>query len=536
MLNNSPTKFESNFATIILVFIPPFIFIGVGILISFFYDPTYSGWLCFLFSLPVFIHSLGWFLIHREKDNLSVQEPTKVTEREIDITIKQQVKEPNHQESKDLHQHVSERTTEDQDGISLNDLIVGAETFCLFYNRSMLASVIFYCLAWIGYLSNSNLPLEILNYFSLLCLIFILVLFGVAVYVTYTIMENSPRHKSEVPYMSALGNGLKLFPFWRFAHFFAIFMSISFLFGFAFAFHDLSFRKSYRNAKEYNASQPIVQQEVPKVESALYVENLASDEAGTNPDPPKSKPTVDSPGCFYFESGKANFIHNDRDEELKARPSLDKWIALNREDKNFNQFGRLLSQINQNKSLGILRIILLGRADDKKSGNIYPSNYALSEARINETKYVITTNLYNNNDKAWQNIDWVTVPYSNENPKLIKGKCDDLESDIDSGRRVVEVYLNIVSPDAEALETTKLRKKQFEELNRKKYKTPNLMDYMYFSIYTISTTGYGDIKPVTNYAKFLVSLENFFEVFFLVCFMNTLIALKSKTISLTKIS
>lgn len=49
---------------------------------------------------------------------------------------------------------------------------------------------------------------------------------------------------------------------------------------------------------------------------------------------------------------------------------------------------------------------------------------------------------------------------------------------------------------------------------------------MYFSIYTITTTGYGDIMPTSGYARFLAALANIFEVFFIVGFLNTLISLK----------
>lgn len=51
-----------------------------------------------------------------------------------------------------------------------------------------------------------------------------------------------------------------------------------------------------------------------------------------------------------------------------------------------------------------------------------------------------------------------------------------------------------------------------------------LMDYMYFTMYTITTTGYGDIVPTTNYAKFLCTLANILEVFFVVVFFNALLA------------
>ncbi len=55
-------------------------------------------------------------------------------------------------------------------------------------------------------------------------------------------------------------------------------------------------------------------------------------------------------------------------------------------------------------------------------------------------------------EKDWLSIDWIPVPYSNEGSKDIKSACIDLEGDTDSGRRVVEVNLNMVSPDAEILQ------------------------------------------------------------------------------------
>lgn len=53
----------------------------------------------------------------------------------------------------------------------------------------------------------------------------------------------------------------------------------------------------------------------------------------------------------------------------------------------------------------------------------------------------------------------------------------------------------------------------------------SLMDYMYFTIYTITTTGYGDIVPSTTYAKFLCSAANILEVFFFVVFFNGLLSM-----------
>ncbi|MEN3336109.1 MAG: hypothetical protein V7641_5474 [Blastocatellia bacterium] len=58
------------------------------------------------------------------------------------------------------------------------------------------------------------------------------------------------------------------------------------------------------------------------------------------------------------------------------------------------------------------------------------------------------------------------------------------------------------------------------------YTRLKLLDYMYLAIYTVTTTGYGDIVPTSNYAKFLCTLGNFLAVFFLVVFFNILLSIR----------
>ncbi|OLE53144.1 MAG: hypothetical protein AUG51_14725 [Acidobacteria bacterium 13_1_20CM_3_53_8] len=53
-------------------------------------------------------------------------------------------------------------------------------------------------------------------------------------------------------------------------------------------------------------------------------------------------------------------------------------------------------------------------------------------------------------------------------------------------------------------------------------------DYLYFAMCTITTTGYGDIKPMTPYTKFLCTLANMTEFFFIVVFFNTLLSLRRR--------
>jgi hypothetical protein len=51
-----------------------------------------------------------------------------------------------------------------------------------------------------------------------------------------------------------------------------------------------------------------------------------------------------------------------------------------------------------------------------------------------------------------------------------------------------------------------------------------LFDYLYFTIYTITTTGYGDIVPISAEAKFISSIANIYELFFLVVIFNAIMS------------
>jgi Ion channel len=51
-----------------------------------------------------------------------------------------------------------------------------------------------------------------------------------------------------------------------------------------------------------------------------------------------------------------------------------------------------------------------------------------------------------------------------------------------------------------------------------------LLDYLYFVIYTLTTTGYGDIVPIDGATKFMTSIANLSEFFFIVIIINSLVA------------
>lgn len=67
-------------------------------------------------------------------------------------------------------------------------------------------------------------------------------------------------------------------------------------------------------------------------------------------------------------------------------------------------------------------------------------------------------------------------------------------------------------------------KRSVEVLLQKKSDSISLLDYLYFMIYTITTTGYGDFVPISPRAKFICSVANLFELLFIVVVINLVFA------------
>lgn len=63
---------------------------------------------------------------------------------------------------------------------------------------------------------------------------------------------------------------------------------------------------------------------------------------------------------------------------------------------------------------------------------------------------------------------------------------------------------------------------------RTEQRTPSLLDYIYFTVYTVTTTGYGDIKPTDDYSKFVTTIANLYELFFIVIVFNVILSVGRK--------
>jgi hypothetical protein len=165
----------------------------------------------------------------------------------------------------------------------------------------------------------------------------------------------------------------------------------------------------------------------------------------------------------------------------------------------------------------------------------YLSNYELSQARAENVRHKILQRLNNGEDYTWRNIEWLCLSKSSEveasrlvdivrdgaSKKGMHHKTSRPVANILSDERFVEVQI-----DRQFAQATSL---QMDHLNADTAQEHDLMDYIYFANYTITTTGYGDIVPLTPYSKFVCSLANICEVFFLVVFFNALLSVKQIT-------
>lgn len=376
-------------------------------------------------------------------------------------------------------------------------------TFCNFYVGTMLISSVSYCSLWIAYLSGKRG-----NLYSYLALGLVALLVSLVLTVTFAIMkppltgrrgQKNGSTSSVFEWMERLRTGLVLMPFWALLHFFAIFLSVAFAFGFALAFHDLSIDDKVKKPPLYKATLPFHDQK-PAEDSDLRTAL-----------------------CFHFAEGKA---------QLEMLPATANQVVvatdvqkreMDRKHNNNNFLNDLVGRVKASPASKLARITLIGHANEtriKDNAASYLSNYELSQARTQVVRYEISRALIQNNYGNWRNVEWIMLPLSNEQSANMSGPGPPACKEGLQDNKVVEASVEYVANDPASVRLEKDNGPEFERLD--------LMGYMYFSIYTITTTGYGDVIPTTPYAKFVTSLANVFAIFFLVGFINALISLKTQ--------
>lgn len=430
-----------------------------------------------------------------------------------------------------------------------------------FYYFTMFLSylcLVAYCGLWVWYARDWG-GAQYLSYAALVIVTFLIlsILFMMSAF-----MKKGPTNTDSKLYL--IKNGAGQDPFWAIIFlFFVIFLDVTYLFGFAFAFHD-------RYSRQVSAGK------APALRMVNYDSSDDGDFARAAPGvvqavQPRAggqSKGVDADFYFYFVSGEAQLDFGALDDKCDLptpRPTsadyrtqppqrqawLSRWRAKpelrvepNKVESNrpFNQLfnrcslERLKRRIEEETEGGRqVRLALVGQGDKYPIGKRdnrpnaplqhYMSNYELSEARVQNVRYQIIGALKNEeNAGAWHNLEWLTLPSSDEGRKdqVLEDIFPDLgctaaEHDVlvDMNQRVVAVSIVPVKGDEISAQVRRDSNRKLE-----------LIDYMYFSIYTITTTGYGDIIPTTAYAKFIISIANICEVLFLVVFFNALVSIR----------
>jgi len=161
-----------------------------------------------------------------------------------------------------------------------------------------------------------------------------------------------------------------------------------------------------------------------------------------------------------------------------------------------------ISSLNPKKALHYLQLNTSNPKlwDSRLSHHGIQSVYEYLSKRLRESD--------DTRDIKWRNIEWFMIHCHKDDPFLTRTNSDSEQS-------YIEVFIG---------STTEYH----NQFRRQAFQAPpklSLLDYVYFTTYTITTTGYGDIIPVTGYAKFIVSLANLFELFMMVIFFNVLISI-----------
>jgi len=415
------------------------------------------------------------------------------------------------------------------------------KAFYEFYTLTTTICVGGYCALWLAHIQKPSQGWA--NFLSLIALAGIVGLVGFVVLLTFAIMKSSTSMLPERwnRFSDDLMLGLSDHPFFGMLLFFTLFLGIAYLFGFAFAFEDrYALARDPTKPALHIVNLPSIDDDAnkrPSTSSSRSPEGKPegenknseqresttpnSNEGTKTPDASKDEAVQQSSYRFYFNSKQARFETSK--PERPCPPSLET------EDKNFSKPGEhnycqlsiLCKYVKEMTTEGRrVRVILMGHCDKEQYANSkdpklpdYKSNYELSEARSLNVKSQVLAGLQDT--KEWHSVEWFSLPTSSEslsiNPWL--GKLT-LDPSLEVENRVVIALVESISDH--------LTQHQWQLA---KVRNATLMDHIYFSIYTITTTGYGDIIPTTAYAKFLCSLANILEVFFLVVFVNALLSL-----------
>jgi hypothetical protein len=209
----------------------------------------------------------------------------------------------------------------------------------------------------------------------------------------------------------------------------------------------------------------------------------------------------------YSESGSVGPLMVGEAREIEGMTSDEK-IRLMRE-RNSEALARIIRGLKCVGSASDVRVRLVGRTDEdvpREEAVNFSSNYELGHARIEATRQVVLQMV---EELSEVEVDPSRITWT-ESTELGVAAIEEPKS---AGESAVILLKEGLTCSVIFLVPDPPRQPH-----------PNLLDYAYFTIYTITTTGYGDIIPVSLFAKFVASVANLYELFFIVIFFNVLLS------------
>jgi hypothetical protein len=437
-------------------------------------------------------------------------------------------------------------------------------TYYKFYLTSTTLGILSVSSMWILYSNKKTV-----EGFSYLAFTEIIVLLTVVTIMTAATMMSPKGIKPDslARRFENLRSGVAEQPAWTLMLFVILFLSVGYLFGFAMAFHDqnhLAKANGVPALRMLNLKSPdddISGCADDKREANLPVTSQSPTESS------KSIDKIDMGGGlfepqgaeFYFYFNKADaYVSKEEAACVKGPPPSRMTRDLSKPAQfNYCHLLALIRQVDgETRDGNRVRITLIGHSDnDQPLPNVkkYESNYELSQARAQNVRYEVLNQV--KDAERWHNIEWLIIPASDEaipemfhgvneeevlnksgiNPKPKKGETQ--EKTTIQRLRTKSITLSQIAlglpPSEKRLVVASVKpvkdhitSRQVSQIDQKSFRPMKLLDYMYFSIYTITTTGYGDVVPTTPYAKFLSTFANICEVLFLVVFFNSLLSSK----------
>lgn len=236
---------------------------------------------------------------------------------------------------------------------------------------------------------------------------------------------------------------------------------------------------------------------------------------------------------FLFASGSSNVICKENEsayrKKIKGTNDESEYDALldsivNNNSNNIDSITARIDRIVISHPYDLLKVQLIGGTDyddvEDSPSSPFRSNYDIASSRCTNTEFFVRTLVYNyfNKDQdsskvnQFLKLNWEFSHFPR--PSNVYDISENNELSI-----FEKLYLR----------STKITMYRFpDDISSYQHKEKfdhdiKYLDYFYFTVYTITTTGYGDIIPNTELAKTICSLANLFEVLFLVVFLNTLL-------------